>query len=206
MSDCQTFHYDAGRLGQGDGAAVGSSWHKKIAVSLGSAVRGAPLYLQGWILQEGPHAGETHNMIYVATSDNHVNAYAEDQLIAGISTPLWTVYLGSAVTRTGSNVPPPLGVCSSPVLDPANYRMFVCSYQDAGAGVSEYRMYALDLDTGTTIQSATLTDPGSSGRPTFDASQQDQRGGLNLVNGRVYATFAAFFGYDLVSRSVDKFT
>lgn len=196
MSDCQTFHYDSGRLGQGDGAAVGSSWHKKIAVPLGSAVRGAPLYLQGWILQEGPHAGETHNMIYVATSDNDMSAYAEDQLIAGISTPIWTVSLGTAVTRTGSNIPPPLGVCSSPVLDPANARMFVCSFQDAGSGVSEYRMYALDLDTGVTIQSATLSDPGASGRPTFDASQQDQRGGLNLVNGRIYATFAAFLAYD----------
>ena len=107
MSDCQTFHYDQGRLGQGDGASVGSSWHKKIAVTLGSAVRGAPLYLQGWVIQEGPHAGETHNIVYVATSDNHVNAYAEDQLIAGNTTPLWTVYLGPAVTRTGSNIPPP---------------------------------------------------------------------------------------------------
>jgi hypothetical protein len=196
MSDCQTFHYDAGRLGQGDGAAIGSSWHKKITVPMGSAVRGAPLFLQGWIIQEGPHAGETHNMVYVASSDNSVSAYAEDQLIAGNTNPIWTVNLGTPVTRTGSNIPPPLGICSSAVLDPANSRMFVCSYQDAGAGVSVYKMYALDLDTGATVQSATLTDAGAAGRPTFDASQQDQRGGLNLVNGRVYATFAAFYGFD----------
>ena len=39
MSDCLTFHYDAGRLGEGEGAAIGSSWHKRIAVSLGYAVR-----------------------------------------------------------------------------------------------------------------------------------------------------------------------
>jgi hypothetical protein len=196
MSDCQTFHYDQGRLGVGAGAAAGSAWRKKISVGLGSAVRGAPLVLQGWVFQEGPHAGETHNVVYVATSDNHVNAYAEDDLLAGSTTPLWTVSLGTPVTRTGSNIPVPLGVCSTPVLDPANSRMFVCAYQDGGAGVSQYTMYALDLDTGTTIQSATLSDPGASGRPTFDASQQDQRGGLNLVNGRVYATFAAFYAYD----------
>lgn len=197
MSDCQTFHYDAGRLGQGDGAAVGSSWHKKIAVNLGSAVRGAPLYLQGWVIQEGPKAGETHNIVYIATSDNHVNAYAEDQLIAGNTAPLWSVSLGTPVTRTGSNIPPPLGICGTPVLDPANSRMFVCGYQDAGGGASIYRMYALDLDTGAIIQSATLNDAGGTGRPTFDASQQDQRGALNLVNGRVYAVFAAFFAYDI---------
>jgi hypothetical protein len=197
MSDCQTFHYDPGRLGQGDGAAVGSSWHKKVAVNLGSAVRGAPLFLQGWVIQEGSHAGESHNMVYIATSDNHVNAYAEEHLIAGNTTPLWTVSLGTPVTRTGSNIPPPLGVCGTPVLDPANSRMFVCAYQDVGGGGSIYRVYALDLDTGTIIQSATLNDSGATGRPTFDASQQDQRGGLNLVNGRVYATFAAFFAYDI---------
>lgn len=196
MSDCLTFHYDPGRLGRGPGARAGSTWRKKISVSLASAVRGAPLVLQGWMLQEGPRAGETHNMVYVATSDNHVNAYAEDDLLAGSTTPLWSVNLGTPVTQTGSNIPPPLGVCGTPVLDPANSRMFVCSYQDAGSGTSVYKMYALDLDTGTTIQSATLSDPGAAGRPTFDASQQDQRGGLNLVNGRVYATFAAFYAYD----------
>ncbi len=196
MSDCQTFHYDAARMGQGEGAAVGSSWHKRIAVNLGSSVRGAPLFLQGWVMQSGPHAGETHNMVYVATSDNQVSAFAEDYLLASNSTPLWSVHLGPAVMRAGSNIPPPLGVCSTPVLDPGNSRMFVCAYQDAGGGASDYKMYALDLDTGTVIQSATLSDPGAASRPTFDASQQDQRGGLNLVNGRVYATFAAFYAYD----------
>lgn len=197
MGDCQTFHYDGGRLGLGDGAAIGSTWHKKIAVALGSAVRGAPLFLQGWVLQEGPHAGETHNMVYVAASDNHVYAYAEDQLLAANTTPLWSVNLGPPVTRSGSNIPPPLGICSTPVLDPANSRMFVCAYQDAGGGQSVYHMYALDLDTGTVIQSAPLSDPGAAGRPTFDGNAQDQRGGLNLVNGRVYATFADFYAYDI---------
>src|SRR5713226_1938914 len=80
---------------------------------------------------------------------------------------------------------------------PANSRMFVCSYQEAGGSASVYKMFALDLDTGATIQCALLTDPGAMGRPTFDPNQQDQRGGLNLVNGRVYATFAAFYGYDI---------
>src|SRR5260370_21236520 len=201
MSDCQTFHYDQGRLGQGDGASVGSSWHKKIAVTLGSAVRGAPLYLQGWVIQEGPHAGETHNMVYVATSDNHVNAYAEDQLIAGNTTPLWTVYLGPAVTRTGSNIPPPLGVCGTPVLDPGNFRMFVCTYQDAGGGVSIYKFYALDLDTGATVQSATLSDPGSAGGPPVYAGHQGQRRGVDFFNISRLAHLSAVFSYTCANSS-----
>jgi hypothetical protein len=105
MGDCQTFHYDVGRLGQGEGAAIGSTWHKQLAISLGSAVRGAPLTLQGWVVQEGPRASETHNMVYIATSDNHVNAYAEDQLLAGNTTPFWSVSCGPPVQRGGSNIP-----------------------------------------------------------------------------------------------------
>jgi len=196
VSDCQTFHYDPSRLGTGDGAAVGSKWHKQISVTLGSAVRGAPLFLQGWVIQEGTHAGETHNMVYVATSDNHVHAFAEDSLIGGSTATLWSTYLGVPMMRGYSNIPAPLGVCSTPVLDPINSRMFVCSFQDNGAGMGVYKMFALDMDTGAAIQSATLNDPGAAGRPTFNGDQQDQRGALNLVNGRVSATFAAFYAYD----------
>jgi hypothetical protein len=39
-------------------------------------------------------------------------------------------------------------------------------------------------------------DPGGPGRPTFNGDVQDQRGGLNLVGGLVFATFAAYAGYD----------
>jgi len=196
MSDYLTFHNDIQRTGAGDGAPAGSSWHRYAMVSLGSAVRGAPLYLNAWLFQEGPHAGQTHNLVIIATSDNHVNAYAEDQLRSGSTASLWSTNLGPPVTRSGSNIPPPIGICSTPVLDPVNARMFVFSYQDAGGGASLYKAVALDLDTGTVIQSATLQDPGAAGRPTFDGTAQDQRGGLNLVNGRLYATFADFLGYD----------
>jgi len=138
-----------------------------------------------------------HDMVYIASSDNHVYAYAESHLISGFSKPLWSACLGTPVTRSGSNIPPPLGITSTPVLDPASGRVFVCSYQDIGGDRSIYRMYALDVDTGAVIQSAPLNDRGAPGRPTFDPSMADQRGALNLVGGRVYATFAAFLAYDL---------
>src|SRR5262249_24115010 len=125
MTDCRTFHYDLGRLGQGAGAPEGADWHKYLAVSLGSAVRSAPLYLSSWLFQHGRRAGQQHNIVYIATSDNHVHAFAEDELRAGSSMPIWSQWLGKPVTRAGSNNPPPVGICSTPVLDPDNQRLFV---------------------------------------------------------------------------------
>jgi hypothetical protein len=136
-------------------------------------------------------------MVYIATSNNNVYAYAEDELLSGNTSPFWgPVNLGPPVTRSGSNIPPPIGVASTPVIDPANARLFVCSYQDAGPSNSIYRMFALDIDTGTVIQSAVLSDPGTGvagGRPIFDANQHDQRGALNLVDSNLYASFADFW-------------
>jgi hypothetical protein len=153
--------------------------------------------MHAWVIQSGPHAGETHNMVYIATSNNNVYAYAEDHLLSGSTSPFWgPVTLGPPVNRTGSNIPPPIGIAATPVLDPPNARLFVCSYQDGGANNSIYRMFALDMDTGTVLQNAVLSDRGAAGRPRFDANLQDQRGALNLVNGRVHATFADFLAYD----------
>jgi hypothetical protein len=196
-----TFHYNPARLGGGAGAPSGSLWKKQISVSLGSTVRGAPLFVHGWLFRKGPHAGETHDMVYIGTTDNRVIAYAEDRLLTGDSTSIWMVSLGPPVTRSGSNfesdrLPPQIGITSSPVLDLVNSRLFVCSYQDAGGGNSLYRMVALDMDTGTVLRSEVLNDAGAAGRPTFDPNTHDQRGGLNLVDGHVYATFAAFLAYD----------
>jgi len=205
MANCFTFHYDTERNGAGDGAPAIATWHRYLSVSLGSAVRGAPLCVGAWKFLWGPHAGETHNLVIVATSDNRVLAYGEDQLRLGSTAPLWSTNLGTPVTQAGgnppsghpeSNIPYPLGICSTPVLDPSNARMLVVSYQDVGNGNNTYKLFALDLNTGTTIQSATLQDPGATGRPTFDPNLQDQRGGLNLVNGRLSACFADFYAYD----------
>src|ERR1700680_1577284 len=80
LGNCVTFHNNPARLGGGRGAVMGSRWKKLVTVGFGSAGRGAPLFVAGWILRKGPHAGETHNMVYIATSDNRINAYAEDLL------------------------------------------------------------------------------------------------------------------------------
>jgi hypothetical protein len=204
MSACLTFHYDAARSGAGPGAStILGGWHRYNQVDnlgrsgTGSAVRGAPLYLPGWVLQRGAHAGETHNLVFIATTDNYLYAFAEDQLRAGSKAPFWgPVDLGAPVQRSGSNIPAPLGVCSTPVLDPVNQRLFVIAYLESTSTTSVYKIYSIDINDGTLIQSAPLQDAGAAGRATFDATAQDQRGALNLVNGWVYSTYADFYAYD----------
>ena len=193
--NCLTFHYDPARLGQGPGASSAAVWGKHVAVDLGSAVRGAVLCLSGWTFPYGPRAGQTHDVVFVATSDNHVYAYAVDELTVGAA-PIWSHFLGPPVTRGDSNIPPPIGVCSTPVLDPAHQRMFIMSCQ-AVSGIGGYFAIALNINTGQPIQSARLNDLGAAGRPTFDGNTVDQRGALNLVNGRVVSTYADFLGRDL---------
>lgn len=157
--------------------------------------------LQGWTFTHGSHAGDTRDLVVIATSDSRVIAYDLAGLTAaGAVAPLWTRTLPHAPSsRGGSNIPPPIGITSTPVLDPANGRMFVMSLTDASTSGTAYRIVSLDLDTGSVLEDVELQDTGAGpppGRPTFDASLQDQRGGLNLVGDRVVATFAAFLAYD----------
>ena len=195
MSNCTTYHYDAARLGRGDGAPAGSTWHKLLSVNLGSAARGAPLFLRERHFHHGPHAERHHGVVYIATADNHVYAFLDHELRAGSTTALWCAFLGNPVTRAGSNIPPPIGICSTPVLDPDHHRLFVMSYQDVG-GKGTYFLFSLHLDTGEVMHKTKLHDAGAAGRPTFDGDTVDQRGALNLVDGRIIATFADFLGYD----------
>ena len=135
MPNCTTYHNDRGRTGWFKGTRKGvpdaSQWRKYLDVNLGSAVRGAPLLLEGWKITEGPHKGETHDLLFVTTSNNLVNAYAIDELLVGASAPLWSRQLPAASLRAGSNIPPPVGICSTPVIDEAAGRMHVLAMQSA---------------------------------------------------------------------------
>lgn len=203
ISDCLTYHYSPARTGwfagSGDSIPAVEGWRKHKELDLGSAVRGAPLLLNRWQIQgQGlPHEGQTHDLLFVATSGNRVEAYAIDQLPVVLPTPLWSQQLPPALNRTDSNIPPPIGISSTPVLDPPNRRLFVLACHDDGSGNGVFFIYSLSLDSGKILQQAKLHDPGAPGRPTFDGGQQDQRGALNLVEARVYAVFAGLLANDL---------
>jgi hypothetical protein len=201
MAECVTYHYNSARIGwfQGSGVNITSvaQWRKYQAVDLGWAVRGAPLFIENWVVNK-----RNHDLVFVATSDDWVYSFEIPKLRAGlvkdkIKDAFWSKQLGNPSQLKGSNIPPPIGVCSTPVLDPTSRRMFVLALEAHSVPeIREYFMYSLSLDTGEVLQQAQVKDLGGEGRPTFDGTLQDQRGALNIVGSRVYATFAAFPGSD----------
>ena len=199
MDDVTTYHVDIGRTGLNTNfpfAPSGGTWRRYVVLPTNAPVRAAPLYVGAFAFTAGPYAGQTHDIVIVASADNVVYAYAEDQLLGGSTGALWVQQsLGLASPRTGSNIPTPVGISSTPVIDRINATIYVIAYVHESSN-DIYKIYALDLNTGNILDRATLNDPGAAGRPPFDSTKQDQRGGLNLVNGWIYATFADFLAYD----------
>jgi hypothetical protein len=84
-----------------------------------------------------------------------------------IKDAFWALQLGnpSQFGTTGSmvsNIPPPIGVCSTPVLDPISRRMFVLALEAHSVPeIREYFIYSLSLDTGKILQHAQVKDPAA---------------------------------------------
>ncbi len=203
----RTSHFDTGRPFASPG--------RYLDVALGAAVRGAPLFLPDWKFKQGAHVGETRNLVIVTTASNRVYAFAEESLLRGERKPLWLQSLGTPSENGCSNLPPPpIGISSTPVIDPVRRLVFVLAMVDDGSrslrcfdvsrksgahvyGHATYYIDALDLDTGAIVARAPLRDQGAAHRPTFDADLVDQRGGLNLVNGGIYVVFGGLYYHDL---------
>ena len=144
-------------------------------------------------------------MVYVATSKNDVVAFSEEDLRAGATKHLWLRNLGDPVIvgiKDYSNIPDPVGVCSTMVLDPGSRRLFVVAMVDSGVGIGMdraiYHVVALDVDTGAPVAQATLNPkPSPPGSPleklSFVSGDHDQRCALLLVNSTyLYICFASF--------------
>jgi hypothetical protein len=174
-----------------------------------SAVRGAPLFLSQWRIEESSRHGHIVDLVIVATSDGSVYAYDHSAAKSGPPPLLWQRLLGPARIhyprpagypapggRT-TNIPLPVGITSTPVIDRACRRLFVVAQQEDAHRRPSYWIYALEIDTGRILQRAQLVDPGAQHRPQFDPFSLDQRGGLNLVGGWVYVVFSDIYGYDI---------
>lgn len=199
MTDIPTYHVDSSRSGLNSNFLVpgGGTWRKYATLLTAAPVRAAPLYLKGYTFAVGSHAGETHDVVIIADSANNVYTYAEDQLLAFNTTPLWTQNVGQPSSRSGSNIPPPIGICGTPVVNRDKSSIYLIAYiHDNTSNTDHYEIVALDLDTGNPADHRPLVDPSSPAPGAFDPTTQDQRTGLNLVNGWIYATFAAFFAND----------
>ena len=129
-------------------------------------------------------------MIIAVTESNNVYA-----LNATTGTVIWQRNLGPAVT---SGLPcgniNPLGITGTPVVDLASRSLFFDALIDGAT--KKHFIYSLNVDTGATNPgwpvdvNATATYNGM----TFTSLVQKERGGLALVNGRVYVSYSGHAG------------
>lgn len=136
--------------------------------------------------------GATSGRLIVATEDNEVSA-----LDAATGKALWRQRLGPPVPSAAlpcGNIDP-LGVTGTPVIDPVAGAL----YLDAVIGLADgphHRIFALSLANGATLPGWPVDVAGALGGQglEFRARDQNQRGALTILAGRVFVPFGGHFG------------
>jgi hypothetical protein len=187
----------------------GKDFGKRTAYPVDGKVYAQPLYVPGLTVQ-----GRQHNVVIVATQHDSVYAFDADATGATPPAPLWQVsmlrpgarpYLAAsdriAANRLCDSITPEVGISSTPVIDWSTKSLYLVGL-DVEHGTLTYRIHRLDLVTGKeTGPAATVsaTVDGDAidavdGQVAFHASDEQQRVGLTLANGVVYAGFASWCG------------
>ena len=210
-----TQHNDIARSGQNVNETVltpanvnSTTFGKLFALAVDGQVYAQPLYVPNVTI-----AGQTHNVIYVATEADSVFAFDADSNAGANANPLWRASLidtahGAASGATpvdavnGINcnaLVPLVGVTSTPVIDPSTNTMYVVA-KSAENGSYVQRFHAIDITTGAEKSqgSAVISgsvpgtgDASSNGTLAFDPKMHLNRPGLLLLNGVVYVGFGS---------------
>ena len=166
-ADWPTYHQDNSRAGydssQPNFASVSPGWS---SASLTGIVMASPVVV-------GSH-------VYVATEGNHI--YDFDTASATPGTPIWDVFVGTAVTSGWGCGQAFGGITSTPVADAAGNRLYVSGLLNVGGAVNYY-LTTLNLTTGAVIAQTKLAPAG------LNWVYNGQRGALTLANGYVYVPF-----------------
>jgi PQQ-like domain len=204
-NDVTTQHNDNARTGQDlhetaltPGNVNTATFGKINFLAADGLVDAQPLYLQNLTV-----AGQTHNVLYVASEHDSVYAYDADT-----GTQLWqSSLIGPGETTSDSRgcfqIVPEIGITSTPVIDRTygtNGAIFVVGMTKDSAGNYHQRLHALDITTGAELAGSPVevqaSYPGSGanssgGRVIFDPGQYAERAGLLLVNGTVYTAWTS---------------
>ena len=188
-------------------AAVQSGdFGRRVAYPVDGKIYAQPLYAPGLEIDGG-----LHNVVIAATQHDTVYAFDADASSPDAA-PLWKTSLVQPGARTFqaatdkvadgtlcNSIVPEVGISSTPVIDWATKTIYVMAL-DVEQGTMTYRMYALDLLTGKIKQPSTMVagssrgdgDDSDNGVVEFAASKEQQRIGLTLVDGTVYAGFSSW--------------
>jgi hypothetical protein len=129
------------------------------------------------------------SLVYIATERNTI--YALNAADGSVS---WQLTLGPAAVNPGFPCGDidPIGITSTPVIDPAINRLYAVGLVDTGSGTPRYQhhLWAVDLPSHAVLFERVVDAPGS------DPRIQNQRGALALSpsGGRVYVPFGGRIG------------
>ena len=187
-----TYHYDNFRTGWNPNetvltpASVGEGTFGILANVVATGNIGTqPLIVQGVSI-----AGGTHDVVYLGTNADNVEAFD-----ATSGQKLLSVNLGTPPPKTIFPIPVQVGVPSTPVIDTTQNAMFVltCTYEN---NLPVYRLHKLNLSTLTDMVPSVVVAGSTklvSGQVVqFQALVQRQRPALLEANGKIYAGFGSF--------------
>jgi hypothetical protein len=212
-----TYHNDNYRSGANTREAILTlsnvnevQFGRRLVLPVRGYVYAQPLYVPGVNIN-----GVLHNVVYVATEHDQVDAFD-----ANTGAQLWQKSFigtfGNRQIKTLStsddlggcpNLVPEVGITGTPVIDPVRQQLYLVAVtkEIVGSTVTYYqRLHVLDIRTGTEnisdpffgapIQARTLgTGSGSvDGYLTFNPLLQIQRPALALANGAVYVAWAGY--------------
>ena len=155
------------------------------------AMFASPLYLEN-----GPGG---KGVFFAVTTGNDV--FALDETTGAV---VWKHNIGPSPTASGAgcgNISP-IGILSTPVIDPAARTIYVAGAIGTGAAIQRHEVHALSVDDGSEragwpVDVSKATAPGAAadgGALPFMPSPQNQRSALSLVNGIVYVAYGGHVG------------
>ena len=195
-----TYHYDNYRTGWNPNetkltpANVGPTSFGVIAqVVLDAQVDAQPLLVPGQPITAGPTPG-TYQVVYVATEGNTIYA-----IRASDGAVLLQRNLGTTVPTgpcNSSTDPPVNGIKGTPVIDVLANALYVIANISISGNQQTYQLFALNLNDLTdkippvTIAASHTLRDGTT--YNFNAQYQQQRPGLLLASGNIYAGFGSY--------------
>jgi len=144
------------------------------------------VYAQPLVAANVSIGGGTHDVVYVATTNNSV--YAFD---ANTGAQYWHVNLGTPISNanygTGCvDINGNAGIIGTPVIDASSGTLYVVNSLN-NAGAFSFMLHALNISTGADKAGSPvqITNGG------FSATAQNQRAGLALANGHLLIPFSS---------------